>query len=149
MKASFSPFICRITTLIQPWPLPDSNWHWAPQNQALWTQTTDTLYQSFNSKWRNHELEVPTALYDPDTHNLHLPYKLNIGGATTKDAEILVTAAFVRMLRRILLLRSDVLNLRHDNQGVVIIGQPGIGALHLQARMLASKSAPQFNPLTH
>lgn len=83
----------------------------------------DTLYQEFYDKWRGPEMS--TVLYHSDTN---LPYKLNLGGADARDDEILVTAAFVKMLQRILLLRSDVLNERLDTQGVVITGQPGIGA---------------------
>ncbi|EIM92051.1 uncharacterized protein STEHIDRAFT_164408 [Stereum hirsutum FP-91666 SS1] len=45
-----------------------------------------------------------TALYK--SVNTNVPYALNIGGATTNDGDILVTASFVKMLQRILLLRS-------------------------------------------
>lgn len=120
----------------------DSNWTWSAQNQALWTQT-DTLYQDFYDKWRGSE----PALYNPIDTNI-VPYVLNVGGPTTKDgdATILVTASFVEMLQRILLLRSDVLNQRIDAQGVVITGQPGIGKLYLPSSLSTSI---QFVPATH
>lgn len=85
---------------------------------------------------------------------------LNVGGPTANvggpsptandlDANILVTASFVKMLQRILLLRSDVLHQRIDAQGVVITGQPGIGKLYLPSSLFPSNSIRTSDKFTN
>ena len=109
-------------------PLPDTEWTWSAAAQKKWDVLTDG-YQDFYEHW----LKIPANTTFPDT----FPYNLSLGKDTdglsllpfdresTSGDEILITRAYDSTFHRLLRLRKDDTG---KERGVVLTGQPGIGA---------------------
>ena len=101
-----------------------AGWSWSEDSQKEWRKVTgeDEEYVAFYKLWRN-----PATRPTFDTN---FPYKLWIGeGPSLSPAgkPILITEAYDKMFRRLLSLRDKDLK-GGGSKGVVITGQPGIGA---------------------
>src|SRR5258707_15891664 len=124
-QASISASIHHVSTLIT---LPDINWDWSDTNKGKWEAMTDN-YQQFCDHWRDRS--SGSNFLD------QFPYKLSLGvdglgasllpfgAGSTSENRILVTKSYDAMYHRLLLLRQ---NDEGDAKGVVLTGQPGIGA---------------------
>jgi len=103
-------------------PFPDDNWAWPDRNSG-WDKVAVEKFQKFYDHWRT----TPT---DFDSH-VEFPYKLPLGAGmpfnpgTTSENQILVTKSYNNIFHRILRLRENFLG---TNKGVVLTGQPGVGA---------------------
>jgi len=101
-----------------------AGWSWSEESRKEWRHVTavEEEYVTFYKLWR-----------DPATRpafDTNFPYKLWIGeGPTISPAgkPILITESYDNMFRRLLSLRDKDLT-EGGSKGVVITGQPGIGA---------------------
>ena len=96
-----------------------ANWSW-PGNAMGWRLETDQYLEFYNS-WRGN----PAA----HTFGNNFPPKFSLGEHSplfgTLRENILVTESYDKMFHRLLLLRRTPVP---STEGVVITGQPGIGA---------------------